>query len=227
MAYRPQDQLESGLSNNDRRTLMDIASGGQYKTSRDLPSFSELLNVIAEYQAEEMSKEVGFGLTRGNLFDIAMGVSGTVGAAGGVIKKASTAARLFSGWRDNLVQYMTKAPKRESKLMDFIIRKATERVKPDDIKATQSVLGSINKEFGLGGKVVVPEIKGAAGGAMRQATKKRGAPIPKKERVIKSPTRVSHEERIARAKHQKELKRKARGEFRGSRSKQGAKGSIY
>ena len=172
MAYRPQDQLVSGLSNNDRRSLLDIASGGVYKTSKDLPSFSELLGVIAEYQAEEMSKEVGGGVTQGNLYEIVMGTAG-------IVKTASTAARLFSGWRDNLAQYMSKAPKRESKLTDFIIRKAMERVDTDDIKSTQNVLGSINKEFGLGGKVVVPRIEGAAGGSMRQATKKRGAQMRK------------------------------------------------
>ena len=93
MAYRPQDQLASGLSNNDKRTLLDIASGGAYKTSKDLPSFSELLGVIAEYQAQEMSKEVGFGLTRGNLFDVAMGVSGTVGAGRSIIKGGYSAVK--------------------------------------------------------------------------------------------------------------------------------------
>ena len=220
MAYRSQDELISGLSNNDNRSLLDIASGGQYKTSKDLPSFSELIDIISEYQEKEMSKEVGGGVTQGNLYEI---VTGTAG----IVKTASTAARLFSGWRDNLAQYMAKAPKRESKVMDYIIRKAMERVNTDDIKATQNVLGSINKEFGLGGKVVIPKIKGAAGGAMKQATKKRGASIAKKERIVKSPTRVSHEKRIAKEKHARELKRKARGEFRGSRSKQGAKGSIY
>ena len=224
MAYRPQDQLARGLSNNDKRTLMDIARGGAYKTSRDLPSFSELLDVIADYQAEEMSKEVGGGLTQGNLYEI---VTGTAG----IVTKASTASKLFSGWANNLRLYMSTLSKKQLRRMNTesnIINDAMGSIQRygDDVKGTQGVLFSINKELGLSGKVVVPEIKGAAGGAMRQATKKRGAPIPKKERGIKSPTRVSHEERIARAKHQKELKRKARGEFRGSRSKKGAKGSI-
>ena len=71
---------------NGRRSLLDIASGGEYKTSKELPSFSELISLISEYQVKEMSKEVGFGLTRGNLFDMAMGVSGTVGAGKGIIK---------------------------------------------------------------------------------------------------------------------------------------------
>ena len=43
MAYRPQDQLASGLSNNDKRTLLDIASGGAYKTSKDFVRSLHLL----------------------------------------------------------------------------------------------------------------------------------------------------------------------------------------
>tara|TARA_Y100000310_G_scaffold39676_1_gene37206 strand:+ start:79 stop:738 length:660 start_codon:yes stop_codon:yes gene_type:complete len=217
---------------NDRRTLLDIASGGQYKTSKDLPPLSELLNTMAEYQEKEMSKEVGFGVTRGNLFDIAMVGAGSVGVGGGIVKTASTARRLFQGWASNLRAYMGTLSKKQLRRMNTqenIINDAIGAIQKygDDVKGTQGVLSSINKKLGLGGKVVVPEIKGAAGGAMKQATKKRGAPIPKKERVLKSPTRVSHEKRIAKEKHARELKRKARGEFRGSRSKQGAKGSIY
>ena len=93
MAYRPQDQLVSGLSNNDKRSLLDIASGGAYKTSRDLPSFSELLNVIAEYQAEEMSKDIGGGLTQGSLYEIVTGTAGIVGAGRGIVKTARTAVK--------------------------------------------------------------------------------------------------------------------------------------
>ena len=40
-----------------------------------------------------MSKEVGFGLTRGNLFDMAMGVSGTVGAGRSIIKGGYSAVK--------------------------------------------------------------------------------------------------------------------------------------
>ena len=36
---------------NGRRTLLDIASGGQYKTSKDLPDFKELVDLAAARQA--------------------------------------------------------------------------------------------------------------------------------------------------------------------------------
>ena len=76
-----------------RRSLLDIASGGQYKTSQDLPSFSQLLSTMAEYQGEEMSKEVGFGVTQGNLYEIATGAAGLAGFGRGIGRAAGTAVK--------------------------------------------------------------------------------------------------------------------------------------
>jgi len=168
------------------RTLLDIVSGGRVKHTgvgkyKGLPGaapvvpalFSQLYKSMAGYQEREMSKPVGLGLTRGNLYEMTMGVAG-VGAG---VKTASTARKLFSGWADNLRTYMATASKRESKLQKYILNKAMPLVDNDDIKATQSALNAINKEFGLKGKVTVPKIEGAAGGKIKQAAKPKGVQI--------------------------------------------------
>jgi hypothetical protein len=76
-----------------RRSLLDIASGGQYKTSKELPSFSDLLSVIEEYQSKEMSKEVGHGVTQGDLYEIVTGTAGIVGAGRGIVKAGVKAVK--------------------------------------------------------------------------------------------------------------------------------------
>ena len=78
---------------NGRRSLMDIVSGGQYKTSKDLPSLRQLLSEMAEYQRKEMSKEVGFGVTQGNLYDIVTGTAGIAKFGGGVVKTGVKAVK--------------------------------------------------------------------------------------------------------------------------------------
>ena len=74
---------------NGRRTLLDIASGGQYKTSRDLPDFKELIDLAAARQAVWMSEEIypGSGLTQGNLYDIVTGTAGMAKVGGAVVKQ--------------------------------------------------------------------------------------------------------------------------------------------
>ena len=74
---------------NGRRTLLDIASGGQYKTSRDLPDFKELVDLAAARQAVWMSEEIypGSGLTQGNLYDIVTGTAGMAKVGGAVVKQ--------------------------------------------------------------------------------------------------------------------------------------------
>ena len=78
---------------NGRRSLLDIASGGQYKTSRDLPSFSELLTLISEYQEREMSKEIGYGVTQGDLYDMVTGTAGIAKFGGGAVKTGFKAVK--------------------------------------------------------------------------------------------------------------------------------------
>jgi len=163
----------------ERRSLMDIVSGGQYKTSRDLPDFKELIDLAADRQAVWMSEEIypGSGVTQGNLYDMVIGAA-SVAPVGRAIKTASTGKKLFSGWRDNLLEYMAGASKKERRLTDTIIRKASDIVNVDDVEGTRSVLQKINSEWGLS-QNLIPKIQGAAGGAMRQSRKKRGAQAAK------------------------------------------------
>ena len=78
---------------NGRRSLLDIASGGQYKTSKELPSFSELIDLISEYQVKEMSEEVGYGVTQGDLYDMVTGTAGIAKFGGGVVKTGVKAVK--------------------------------------------------------------------------------------------------------------------------------------
>lgn len=136
-----------------------------------MPSMLDMGVAYNSWVNEGMDKEVYPGVTSRDLYDI------VIGSGAGVVKTASTATKLFTGWRDNLSAYMLKASKKERKIADYIIRKAMLRVDESDVRGTQNLLNAINKEYGLAGKVVVPEIQGAAGGAIRQATKKKGAQI--------------------------------------------------
>ena len=98
--------------------------------------------------------------------------------------------------------YMATLSKKQLRRMnrqDNIVREAMNAVQKygDDIKGTQGALHSINKSYGLGGKVTVPKIEGAAGGLMKQATKTKGAQIKKDLPVTK---RRKKAEAIARKK---------------------------
>jgi len=172
------------------RTLLDIFTGGRVKHTgvgkyRGSPGaaptvpavFSKLYESMTEYQERGMSEEVFpagkniFGqptepITQGNLYEIAMGAAGV----GAVVKTASTARRLFSGWAENLRKY-----RGESKATDAIINRASRLVNENDIKGTQNSLVKLNNKLGLGKKVVVPEIKGAAGAGTKQAAQAKGA----------------------------------------------------
>jgi len=178
------------------RTLLDIFTGGRVKHTgvgkyRGSPGaaptvpavFSKLYESMTEYQERGMSEEVFpagkniFGqptepITQGNLYEIAMGAAGV----GAVVKTASTARRLFSGWAENLRKY-----RGESKATDAIINRASRLVNENDIKGTQNSLVKLNNKLGLGNKVVVPEIKGAAGAGTKQAAQAKGATKKAKE----------------------------------------------
>jgi len=212
------------------RTLLDIVSGGRVKHTgvgkyKGLPGaaptvpalFSQLYESMAGYQERGMSEEVFpagkniFGqstepITQGNLYEIAMGGAGVARVSAGVVKTASTAGKLLSGWSNNLRAYMAKLSKKELKKMntaDNIIRDAIVSVQKyqDDIQGTLGKLSSINKKLGLNKKVTVPRIEGAAGGAMRQATKKRGAIKKAKEpSMTRSRKEVERKAKIAKEK---------------------------
>ena len=74
---------------NGRRTLLDIASGGQYKTSRDLPDFKELIDLAAARQAVWMSEEIypGSGVTQENLYDMVTGTAGMAKVGKAIVKQ--------------------------------------------------------------------------------------------------------------------------------------------
>ena len=195
-----EDNLVNGWTAEDKRSLLDLVTGGKYSEAKDLPplsttgkitdeNISSLLDVFSE------NPDVEYIGGTGPL----LGALSTVG----VIRTASTASKLFRGWRHNLEQFMKSA--KERKRADYIVREAVKILDEDDIKITKHGLNIINKEFGLTGKVLVPEIKGAAGGKMRQASKKREQSLSRKktarmtkqresaERVAKKPKKTGDE----------------------------------
>ena len=199
------------------RTLLDLVSGGRVKHTGvgqykglpgAAPGFSKLYESMAGYQEREMSKEVVPGMTRGSLYEMAMGGAGVVRAGAGVVKTASTAGKLWEGWVNNLRVYMAKLSKKELKKMntsDNIVRDAMVSIQKhgDDIKGTQGALNSLTKELGLGGKVTVPGIKGAAGAGMKQAAKAKGATKKAKEAsMTRSRKEGEFKAKIAKKKEQ-------------------------
>ena len=133
-----------------KRTLLDLVSGGKYKTSRDMPSMLDMGVAYNSWVNEGMDKEVYPGVTSRDLYDI------VIGSGAGVVKTASTATKLFTGWRDNLSAYMLKASKKERKIADYIIRKAMLRVDESDVRGTQNLLNAINTWFS-GNLTFIPE----------------------------------------------------------------------
>jgi hypothetical protein len=176
-----EDNLVNGWTAEDKRSLLDLVTGGKYSEAKDLPplsttgkvtdeNISSLLDVFSE------NPDVEYIGGAGPL----LGALSTVG----VIRTASTASKLFRGWRHNLEQFMKSAKER-----NHILRDALKILDEDDIKITKHGLHIINKEYGLTGKVLVPEIKGAAGGAAKQAKKARGSTIQEQQRITNRQSR--------------------------------------
>jgi len=95
MANNTEGQLIDLWKEEDKRTLLDIATGGKYKTSKDLPTLPEVYEGMSEYQEREMGKEVIPGLTQGELYGTVMGS--------------------VAGWSNNPTQYgrvLSAIPKR-------------------------------------------------------------------------------------------------------------------
>ena len=191
-----EDNLVNGWTAEDKRSLLDLVTGGKYSEAKDLPplsttgkitdeNISSLLDVFSEKPDVEYTG--GPGPLLGALTTV------------GVIRTASTASKLFAGWRDNLLQFMKSASKKDRGRVDYIVREAMGIFDADDIKTTKHGLNIINKEFGLTGKVVVPEVKGAAGGKMRQATKTKGRSTAQK-RTVESPKRIEQKETAKKVK---------------------------
>jgi hypothetical protein len=200
---------------NDRRTLLDIVTGGRYKTSKDIPQIKEWAIPYLEFLTGASAKTESY---KPGIADIAMAIP-VLGATGRVIKKASTAGDMFRGWRQNLEEYASTLSKKQRK-RSGIDRKISEAwdevgydVDADNIKAVQSKLISLNRNMGFGQSVVVPDIGGVAGGVARRSKMPRGDVVKKQQKVInRQSTDVAAEKR--KKFHQERIDK---GLYRGSR----------
>ena len=92
MANKIEDRLVSEWADDEKRTLLDLATGGRFKTSEDLPSLLGLakraygaLKASGEKQQEELNKpmiasvggrEIDLGITQGQLHFLTLGSIG-------------------------------------------------------------------------------------------------------------------------------------------------------
>ena len=179
---------------DDRRSLLDIATGGKYKSSSDIPQMSTTGKVTPEnlsWLYERFFPDKQHDVKGGPGFAL------EAVSPAGIIKKANTAKSLFQGWRDNLYKYADTLSKKQRKKSG--INKIIERAWKDlgyaaetnDISFVQKELHYINKDKGFNKFVKVPDIttEGVAGGAAKQATKVRGAPIEEQQRLVNRQSR--------------------------------------
>jgi len=170
---------------NDRRTLLDIATGGRYKTSKDIPQMSTTGKVTPEnlsWLYERFFSDKEHNVKGGPGFAL------EAVSPAGIIKKANTARSLFQGWRDNLYKYASTLSKKQQNKIEGIINKVWRDVgydvDIDDIKTVQSKLAKINKDTGFSKNVKVPDIEGVAGGVARRSKMQRGDVVKKQQKVI-------------------------------------------
>ena len=190
---------------DDRRSLLDIVTGGKYKTSSDIPQMSTTGKVTPEnlsWLYERFFPDEQYDVKGGPGFAI------EAVSPAGIIKKANTALSLFQGWRDNLLKYASSLSKKQRKKsgIDGIIQKAWNdygyAAETNDISFLQGKLQSINKNEGFSKFVKVPDIttEGIAGGALKQAKKVRGDTIQQQKRIVESPKRIEQRETVKKAK---------------------------
>jgi len=203
---------------DDRRSLLDIVTGGKYKTSSEIPQMSTTGKVTPEnlsWLYERLFSDKQHDVKGGPGFAL------EAVSPAGIIKKANTAKSLFQGWRDNLYKYADTLSKKQRKKsgIDGIIARAWDKLsyaaETNDISFVQGKLHSINKDKGFNKFVKVPDIttEGVAGGAAKQAKKVRGAPIEEQQRLANRQSRDLAAERRAKSKQ----KRIDKGFERGSR----------
>ena len=202
---------------DDRRSLLDIVTGGKYRTSKDIPQIKESVIPYLEFLTGASAKTESY---QPGFIDLAMAIP-VLGATGRVIKKANTAKSLFRGWRDNLLKYADTLSKKQRKKsgIDGIIARAWDELsyaaETNDIPFVQGKLQSINKHEGFNKFVKVPDVttEGVAGGVLKQSKKVRGAPIEEQQRIANRQSRDLAAERRAKSKQ----KRIDKGLERGSR----------
>ena len=153
---------------------------------RDEPIADRIMNWWKESEGMNIFGQPVEPPTSEDISGLAMGV---VGGPIKIVKSASSALKMFQGWRDNLLEIAKTVSKKEKKRIGYVINQALGRVQHGgrygSIEGTKQTLHSVNKEFGV--KVLVPEIKkvAVAGRQAIQQAKARGAhiPRPKKEMV--------------------------------------------
>jgi len=199
---------------DDRRSLLDIVTGGKYKTSSDIPQMSTTGKVTPDnlsWLYERFFPDKQYDVKGGPGFAL------EAVSPAGIIKKANTARSLFQGWRDNLYKYASTLSKKQQNKIEGIINKVWRDVgydvDIDDIKTVQSKLAKINKDTGFSKNVKVPDIEGVAGGVARRSKMQRGDVVKKQQKVInRQSTDVAAERR--KKFHQKNIDK---GLQRGSR----------
>jgi len=189
----------------DRRSLLDIVTGGKYKTSSDIPQMSTTGKVTPEnlsWLYERFFPDKQYDVKGGPGFAL------EAVSPAGIIKKANTAKSLFQGWRDNLYAYASTLSKKQRKKsgIDGIIARAWDELsyaaETNDIPFVQGKLQSINKHEGFNKFVKVPDVttEGVAGGVLKQSKKVRGAPTQQQKRIVESPKRIEQRETTKKAK---------------------------
>ena len=211
-----EDKLVSGWKNEERRSLMDIFTGGKYKTSSDVPPLSTTGKVTPQ-NLEWIYKRF-FPDERPD-FRGGPGASLEAVSPAGIVRKANTASKMFTGWADNLTSYIKTLSKKKGKKVEGVLKRAFNdlygAIDSGDINQVQQSLLKINKNNDLHKFVQVPEIttEGIAGGAARQAKKVKGSTISKSQQTINRQSRDLANERRLRA----EQERIDKGFQRGSR----------
>ena len=207
---------------DDKRSLLDIVTGGKYKTSSDIPQMSTTGKVTPEnlsWLYKRFFPDEQYDVKGGPGFALEA-VSPT-----GIIKKANTAKSLFQGWRDNLYKYADTLSKKQRKKsgIDGIIQRAWDELsyaaETNDISFVQGKLHSINKDKGFNKFVKVPDIttEGVAGGVIKQSKKVRGAPIQEQQRLANRQSRDLAAERRAKSKQKRIDKNLERGSRRSGK----------
>ena len=231
-----EDKLIGSWANQDRRSLLDLATGGRAKhggtgkyrgEAGAIPQLSTTGKVTPEnlewlhkrFFPDEVTEIGGHKVVGGP------GWAMEAASPAGIIRKANTASKMFSGWRDNLLRYvrMKRISKKSRKKLDWIINSAfddlSDSIDSGDINHVQQKLVKINKENDLGNLVKVPDIttEGVAGGVIKQSKKIRGAPIEEQQRIANRQSRDLAAERRAKSKQERIDKGLERGSRRSGK----------
>ena len=211
-----EDNLIGMWKSDERRTLLDMGTKGKFKTSKDLPPLSTTGKVTSEnlkwiYDRFFGEKDVEFKGGPGSILEAV--------SPAGIVSRANTASKMFSGWGDNLTSYISTLSKKKGNRLKGVLKRAFDdlygAIDSGDIKQVQQSLIKINKDNDLHKFVKVPEIttEGIAGGAARQAQKVKGATLIKSRQTVNKQSRDLANERRMRA----EQERIDKGLQRGSR----------